>query len=36
MKRQLTWMRKLAGVEVIDRTTLSESETAARMLGDVA
>jgi tRNA dimethylallyltransferase len=36
VKRQLTWMKKLAGVDVIDRTTLSESQTAARMLGDVA
>jgi tRNA dimethylallyltransferase len=34
VKRQLTWMKKLAGVEVIDRTTLSESQTAARILGD--
>jgi len=27
-KRQLTWMRKLAGVETIDRTTLGARETA--------
>jgi tRNA dimethylallyltransferase len=31
VKRQLTWMRKLAGVEVIDRTQLSEGETARRI-----
>jgi tRNA dimethylallyltransferase len=28
VKRQLTWMRKLAGVETIDRTLLSARETA--------
>ncbi len=28
VKRQLTWMRKLAGVEVIDRTTLDATEAA--------
>jgi len=28
VKRQLTWMRKLAGVEVIDRTTLGAAEAA--------
>jgi len=28
VKRQLTWMRKLAGVEVIDRTTLGATEAA--------
>jgi tRNA dimethylallyltransferase len=31
VKRQLTWMRKLAGIEVIDRTELSEGETARRI-----
>jgi tRNA dimethylallyltransferase len=31
VKRQLTWMRKLAGVEVIDRTTLSAGEAAGRI-----
>ncbi len=31
MKRQLTWMRKLAGVEVIDRTALSTADTAERI-----
>jgi len=31
VKRQLTWMRKLAGVEVIDRTELTEGETAQRI-----
>ena len=29
-KRQLTWMRKLAGVEMIDRTRLERSAEAAR------
>ena len=28
-KRQLTWMRKLAGVEMVDRTGMSAAETAA-------
>jgi tRNA dimethylallyltransferase len=32
VRRQLTWMRKLSGVEVIDRTGLSAREVAARML----
>ncbi len=31
VKRQLTWMRKLAGVEVIDRTTLDAGQTAAEI-----
>ena len=30
-KRQLTWMRKLAGVEMIDRTELDARETAAAL-----
>jgi tRNA dimethylallyltransferase len=34
VKRQLTWMKKLAGVEVIDRTTLTAAEAAARISGD--
>ena len=33
VKRQLTWMRKLAGVEVIDRTGIAAPEVAASMLG---
>ena len=33
VKRQLTWMRKLAGVETIDRTSLSAKETAAELVG---
>jgi tRNA dimethylallyltransferase len=32
VRRQLTWMRKLAGVELIDRTALSARETAAVIL----
>ncbi len=31
-KRQLTWMRKLAGVEVVDRTGVGAAELAARLL----
>jgi tRNA dimethylallyltransferase len=33
VKRQLTWMRKLAGVELIDRTGIPAREVAASMLG---
>jgi tRNA dimethylallyltransferase len=32
VKRQLTWMRKLAGVELVDRTSSSASRTAAAIL----
>jgi tRNA dimethylallyltransferase len=32
VKRQLTWMRKLAGVELIDRTGAAAREVAASML----
>jgi tRNA dimethylallyltransferase len=32
VKRQTTWMRKLAGVELIDRTSLSARETAVSIL----
>jgi tRNA dimethylallyltransferase len=32
VKRQLTWMRKLAGVELIDRTGTGAREVAASML----
>jgi tRNA dimethylallyltransferase len=32
VRRQLTWMRKLPGVELIDRTTLTAGEAAAGML----
>jgi tRNA dimethylallyltransferase len=32
VKRQLTWMRKLAGVELVDRTTSSDRRTAAAIL----
>jgi tRNA dimethylallyltransferase len=31
-KRQLTWMRKLSGIEIVDRTELSERETAALLV----
>jgi tRNA dimethylallyltransferase len=32
VKRQLTWMRKLAGVELVDRTSLSAHAAAAAIL----
>jgi tRNA dimethylallyltransferase len=32
VKRQLTWMRKLAGVETVDRTELSPRDTAAAIV----
>jgi tRNA dimethylallyltransferase len=32
VKRQLTWMRKLSGVQTIDRTDLSGAETAAALV----
>ena len=32
VRRQLTWMRKLSGVELIDRTDLSAREVAERIL----
>jgi tRNA dimethylallyltransferase len=32
VRRQLTWMRKLAGVELVDRTALSAGEAAAAIL----
>jgi tRNA dimethylallyltransferase len=32
VKRQLTWMRKLAGVETIDRTVLTARETAEALV----
>ena len=32
VRRQLTWMRKLAGVETIDRTNLSARDVAQRIL----
>jgi tRNA dimethylallyltransferase len=31
-KRQLTWMRKLAGVEVVDVTGREPAEVAAELL----
>jgi tRNA dimethylallyltransferase len=31
-RRQLTWMRKIPGVQRIDRTTLGDAEVARRML----
>ncbi len=34
-KRQMTWMRKLANVELIDRGEISEREAAERMLAAV-
>ena len=36
VKRQLTWMKKLAGVEVIDRTAMSGAEAAALLHGQIA
>jgi tRNA dimethylallyltransferase len=36
VRRQLTWMRKLAGVEVIDRTGRGARETAATILHHLA
>jgi tRNA dimethylallyltransferase len=32
VRRQLTWMRKLAGVRLIDRTGMSAREAAERIL----
>jgi len=32
-RRQLTWMRKIPNLELIDRTGLSDEEVAARILG---
>jgi tRNA dimethylallyltransferase len=32
-KRQLTWMRKLAGVEVVDVTGRAPDDVAAELLG---
>jgi tRNA dimethylallyltransferase len=32
-RRQLTWMRRMEGVEVIDRTALSDAEVATRIVG---
>jgi tRNA dimethylallyltransferase len=32
VKRQLTWMRKLAGVEIVDRTELSSRDCAAAIV----
>jgi tRNA dimethylallyltransferase len=34
-RRQLTWMRKMPGVELIDRTRLSDDEVAARIVGSL-
>jgi tRNA A37 N6-isopentenylltransferase MiaA len=31
VRRQLTWMRKLSGVETIDRTDLSARDVAQRI-----
>ena len=31
-RRQLTWMRKMAGVQIIDRTGLSNAEVAERIV----
>jgi tRNA dimethylallyltransferase len=36
VKRQLTWMRKLAGVRLVDRTHLSVGEVALTLLEDLA
>jgi tRNA dimethylallyltransferase len=35
VRRQLTWMRKLAGVEVIDRTTIDAGAVADRVIGAI-
>jgi tRNA dimethylallyltransferase len=35
-RRQLTWMRKMAGVRTIDRTGLEDAEVAARIAGELA
>jgi tRNA dimethylallyltransferase len=35
-KRQLTWMRKLAGVELVDVTGRSPGEVAEAILADAA
>jgi tRNA A37 N6-isopentenylltransferase MiaA len=32
-RRQLTWMRRMEGVEMLDRTGLSDAETAKRIEG---
>jgi tRNA dimethylallyltransferase len=32
VKRQLTWMRKLSGVSLVDRTHMSAAETASNLL----
>src|ERR671923_83542 len=34
-RRQLTWMRKMAGVVLIDRTGRSESEVARQIVEDL-
>jgi tRNA dimethylallyltransferase len=34
-RRQLTWMRKIPNLHAIDRTTLSDVEVAARILGSM-
>ncbi len=36
VKRQLTWMKKLAGVEVIDRTGITAADVATHIHGQVA
>ena len=36
VKRQLTWMKKLAGVEIIDRTAMTAAEAAAHIHGRLA
>jgi tRNA dimethylallyltransferase len=35
-KRQLTWMRKLAGVKLLDRTEMNAGETALALLDCIA
>ncbi len=35
-RRQMTWLRKMDGVEVIDRTDLDDREAAERALGAIA
>jgi tRNA dimethylallyltransferase len=36
VKRQLTWMRKLAGVRIIDRTGVSAGEVASKLVDELA
>ncbi|MDQ2675200.1 MAG: tRNA dimethylallyltransferase, partial [Actinomycetota bacterium] len=35
-RRQLTWMRRMPGVELIDRTGLEDAQVAAEIAGRIA